>query len=91
MEQARLFSADSHVNEPPEAWERIPKELRARGPHFVQDPPGLKGQVAAQSGFRFGARLQLGEAGNSRTSRTGYPFSFWSGTGAFPAASDCAR
>ena len=25
MEQARLFSADSHVNEPPDAWERIPK------------------------------------------------------------------
>jgi hypothetical protein len=22
MEQARLFSADSHVNEPPDAWER---------------------------------------------------------------------
>jgi predicted TIM-barrel fold metal-dependent hydrolase len=43
MEQRRLFSADSHVNEPPAAWERIPKNLRARGPHFVQDPPGLKG------------------------------------------------
>jgi predicted TIM-barrel fold metal-dependent hydrolase len=43
MEEASLFSADSHVNEPPEAWERIPKGLRNRGPHFVQDPPGLKG------------------------------------------------
>lgn len=43
MEQARFFSADSHVNEPPEAWNRIPKSLRVRGPHFVQDPPGLKG------------------------------------------------
>lgn len=43
MEQVRLFSADSHVNEPPDAWERIPKNLRVRGPHFVQDPPGLKG------------------------------------------------
>ena len=43
MEQARFFSADSHVNEPPEAWNRIPKNLRVRGPHFVQDPPGLKG------------------------------------------------
>jgi predicted TIM-barrel fold metal-dependent hydrolase len=38
-----FFSADSHVNEPPEAWERIPKNLRAHGPHFVQDPPGKKG------------------------------------------------
>ena len=43
MKQMKLFSADSHVNEPPDAWERIPKELRVRGPHFVQDPPGLKG------------------------------------------------
>jgi hypothetical protein len=40
MEEAKFFSADSHVNEPPEAWERIPKGLRNRGPHFVQDPPG---------------------------------------------------
>jgi uncharacterized protein len=38
-----FFSSDSHVNEPPEAWERIPKNLRAHGPHFVQDPPGKKG------------------------------------------------
>ncbi len=43
MEEPRLFSADSHVNEPPDAWDRIPKNLRVRGPHFVQDPPGLKG------------------------------------------------
>jgi uncharacterized protein len=43
MEQKGFFSADSHVNEPPEAWERIPKNLRSHGPHFVQDPPGLKG------------------------------------------------
>ena len=43
MEQPRFFSADSHVNEPPAAWERIPKGLRSRGPHFVQDPPGRKG------------------------------------------------
>ena len=40
MEEASFFSADSHVNEPPEAWKRIPKGLRDRGPHFVQDPPG---------------------------------------------------
>lgn len=43
MEPIRFFSADSHVNEPPEAWERIPKNLRSRGPHFVQNPSGLKG------------------------------------------------
>ena len=43
MAEAKFFSADSHVNEPPEAWERIPKQLREHGPHFVQDPPGKKG------------------------------------------------
>ena len=43
MEEVKFFSADSHVNEPPEAWERIPKQLREHGPHFVQDPPGKKG------------------------------------------------
>jgi len=37
------FSSDSHVNEPPEAWERIPKNLREHGPRFIQDPPGKKG------------------------------------------------
>jgi len=43
MNQITFFSADSHVNEPPAAWERIPKQLRAHGPHFVQDPAGRKG------------------------------------------------
>jgi predicted TIM-barrel fold metal-dependent hydrolase len=43
MQEPKLFSADSHVNEPPEAWERIPKHLREHGPRFVQDPPGKKG------------------------------------------------
>jgi predicted TIM-barrel fold metal-dependent hydrolase len=43
MNQITFFSADSHVNEPPEAWERIPKQLRSHGPHFVQDPAGRKG------------------------------------------------
>jgi predicted TIM-barrel fold metal-dependent hydrolase len=43
MEYNNFFSADSHVNEPAAAWERIPADLRERGPHFVQDPPGKKG------------------------------------------------
>lgn len=38
-----FISADSHVNEPEEAWDAIPRDLRERGPHFVQDPPGKKG------------------------------------------------
>lgn len=43
MDEPTFFSADSHVNEPPEAWERIPKNLRSHGPHFVKDPAGKKG------------------------------------------------
>ena len=39
----QICSADSHVNEPEAAWERIPKNLRERGPHYVQDPDGKKG------------------------------------------------
>jgi predicted TIM-barrel fold metal-dependent hydrolase len=38
-----FLSADSHVNEPEAAWARIPADLRERGPHFIQDPPGKKG------------------------------------------------
>jgi predicted TIM-barrel fold metal-dependent hydrolase len=38
-----FISADSHVNEPEDAFARIPKALRAKGPHYVQDPPGKKG------------------------------------------------
>ena len=43
MSQLVLLSTDSHVNEPPATWERIPKEFRDRGPRIVKDPPGLKG------------------------------------------------
>jgi len=43
MSQMLLLSTDSHVNEPPATWERIPKEFRDRGPRIVKDPPGLKG------------------------------------------------
>jgi predicted TIM-barrel fold metal-dependent hydrolase len=43
MTELALFSADSHVNEPEAAWERIPKSLREHGPHFVQNPDGKKG------------------------------------------------
>jgi predicted TIM-barrel fold metal-dependent hydrolase len=37
----KLISADSHVNEPPEAWERVQKEYGARAPRVVKDPPGV--------------------------------------------------
>ena len=43
MINENFISADSHVNEPEAAFARIPKNLRVKGPHFVQDPPGKKG------------------------------------------------
>ena len=43
MTQILVMSTDSHVNEPPETWERLPKIFRDRGPRIVKDPPGFKG------------------------------------------------
>lgn len=51
METTRVISADSHVNEPEAAWERIPKGLREKGPRFVQDPPGKKGLFMVFDGY----------------------------------------
>jgi len=42
MEEVKFFSADSHVNEPPEAWERIPKQLREHGLILCRIHPGKK-------------------------------------------------
>jgi len=39
MPDFKLISADSHVNEPPAAWERVQKEYRERAPRVVKDPP----------------------------------------------------
>ncbi len=36
----KLISADSHLNEPPAAWERVQKEYGDRAPKVVKDPPG---------------------------------------------------
>ena len=41
MTTFRLISADSHLNEPPAAWERVQKQYGDRAPKVVQDPPGL--------------------------------------------------
>ncbi len=35
-----LISADSHVNEPPELWERLPAALRALRPVLEPLPDG---------------------------------------------------
>lgn len=51
MHGHRIISADSHVNEPEAAWERIPKDLREKGPHFVQNPPGKKGLHMVFDGY----------------------------------------
>ena len=35
----KIFSADDHVNEPPDLWtSRLPKAMHERGPHVVRDP-----------------------------------------------------
>ena len=41
MANFKLISADSHVNEPAAAWERVQKEYGDRAPKVVKDPPGV--------------------------------------------------
>ena len=41
MPEFKLISADSHVNEPPAAWERVQKEYGEGAPKVAQDPPGV--------------------------------------------------
>jgi predicted TIM-barrel fold metal-dependent hydrolase len=41
MPEFKLISADSHVDEPPEAWVRVQKEYGDRAPRVVKDPPGV--------------------------------------------------
>jgi predicted TIM-barrel fold metal-dependent hydrolase len=41
MPEFKLISADSHVNEPPEAWARVQKQYGERAPRVVKDPPGV--------------------------------------------------
>jgi hypothetical protein len=41
MPELKLISADSHVNEPPAAWERVQKEYGERAPKVVKDPTGV--------------------------------------------------
>ena len=45
MPEPKLFSADSHVNEPPEAWERIPKNLREHGRALFRTRPAKKASI----------------------------------------------
>lgn len=41
MPDFKLISADSHVNEPPAAWERVQKQYGDRAPKVVKDPHGV--------------------------------------------------
>ena len=41
MPEFKLISADSHVNEPPAAWERVQKEYGERAPKVAKDPTGV--------------------------------------------------
>ncbi len=55
---AKIFSADDHINEPPNLWQdRVPAGLRDKAPHVVRDPKegdcwvvdGVKGRSIAMS------------------------------------------
>ena len=41
MPDFKLISADSHVNEPPAAWERVQSEYGERAPKVVKNPSGV--------------------------------------------------
>jgi predicted TIM-barrel fold metal-dependent hydrolase len=41
MPDFKLISADSHVNEPPAAWERVQKQYGDKAPKVVKDPAGV--------------------------------------------------
>lgn len=41
MPDFKLISADSHVNEPPAAWDRVQKQYGERAPKVVRDPAGV--------------------------------------------------
>ena len=41
MRDFKLISADSHLNEPPAAWERVQKQYGDRAPKVVRNPPGV--------------------------------------------------
>ena len=81
----KLFSADSHVNEPPEAWERVPKVFRDRGPRIVRNPPGLKGLYQVIDGMQpeaVGVTFLAGkdrEAGNFRKHVEDFEWDDWKG------------
>jgi len=66
MDASGFFSADSHVNEPEAAWDGIPQELRAHGPHFIQDPPGKKGLYFGFDGHNLDPVGQTFLAGTAR-------------------------
>ncbi|MDX1483748.1 MAG: amidohydrolase family protein [Alphaproteobacteria bacterium] len=66
MDAGGFFSADSHVNEPEATWAGIPEDLRARGPHFVQDPPGKKGLYFGFDGHKLDPVGQTFTAGTAR-------------------------
>ena len=52
MPQFKLISADSHVNEPPAAWDRVQKSYGDKAPRVVKDPPGVaKGMWLVMEGL----------------------------------------
>jgi predicted TIM-barrel fold metal-dependent hydrolase len=81
----QLFSADSHVNEPPQAWERIPEEFRERGPRIVRNPAGAKGLYLVIDGMKpeaVGVTFLAGknrDTGNFRQTIENFEWDDWKG------------
>ena len=70
MPEFKLISADSHVNEPPAAWERVQKEYGERAPKVVGDPPAFpKACGCSSTGFRPSACPTTRRAGSGQRQR----------------------
>lgn len=58
MAKQRVISADSHVQEPPELYERLPKGMRERAPRKVE----RDGKTYIEADGRKPRRIDLAEA-----------------------------
>ena len=52
MADFKFISSDGHLNDPPEAWERVQKEYGERAPRVVNDLPDKKGLWLVTEGLK---------------------------------------
>ena len=52
MADFKFISSDGHLNDPPEAWERVQKEYGDRAPRVVNDLPDKKGLWLVTEGLK---------------------------------------